>query len=204
MKRNPISCAPWICSGRSTIPPGKPTRISASRSPSIARESPPRLPTELAEALQLFTAAGHQEGQANALNHIGWLLSQLGDYGQALKHCQQALALSRKIGARHIEADTLDSLGYAHYHLGQHAEAVACYQQALDIARELGFRYLQAESLNHLGDTYDVAGDYEAACTAWREALAILDDLQHSDAERVRARLDAAEQPAGIRSRATE
>jgi len=40
-----------------------------------------------------------------------------------------------------------------------------------------------------LGDTYLAAGDSGAAGTAWRKALAILDDLGHPDAARVRAKL---------------
>jgi DNA-binding SARP family transcriptional activator len=141
------------------------------------------------QALELYTAEGHLNGQANALNGLGWNLAQLGDYEQALVHCRQALALCRKAGGRHIEAITLDSLGYAHHQLGQHAEATDCFQQALDIARQIGFRHQQADSLSHLGDTFQAAGDLQSARTAWQEALAILDDLQHPDAEPVRAQL---------------
>jgi tetratricopeptide (TPR) repeat protein/transcriptional regulator with XRE-family HTH domain len=142
------------------------------------------------QALDLYIAAGHLPGQANALNHIGWYLSQLGDYEQALVHCQQALALCRKAGRRHTEGTILDSLGYAHHHLGQHIEAITCYRQALDIFQETGQRYQQANTLSHIGDTYQTAREYDAAHTAWREALTILDDLQHPDADQVRTKLE--------------
>ena len=141
------------------------------------------------QALDLYIAAGHLPGQANALNHIGWYLSQLGDYEQALVHCEQALALCRKAGRRHTEGTILDSLGYAHHHLGQHSEAITCYRQALDIFQETGQRYQQANTLSHIGDTYQTAREYDAAHNAWREAIAILNDLQHPDAEQVRTKL---------------
>jgi hypothetical protein len=43
--------------------------------------------------------------------------------------------------------------------------------------------------LVHLGDAYHAAGQLPQARQAWREALAILEDLNHSDADQVRARL---------------
>jgi hypothetical protein len=45
--------------------------------------------------------------------------------------------------------------------------------------------------LTHLGDAYRAAGDEQAAGLAWRRALTILDDLRHTDADAVRARLTA-------------
>jgi tetratricopeptide (TPR) repeat protein len=166
----------------------------------VSRQGQPARAADRARrALALYTATGNQAGQASALNCIGWNLAQSGEYEQALEHCQQALVLSRKAGMRPAEADTLDSLGYAHHHLGRHAEAIACYQQAVDIARQTGNRYPRAEALSHLGDAHQATGNLEAARTAWREALPILDDLQHPDAEQVRAKLHAAEAAANGR-----
>jgi len=144
-------------------------------------------------ALELYTATEDEAKQGTALNMIGWVLCQLGDYEQALTHCQQALALSRKLGDRPNEAETLDSLGYAHHQLGRYADAVACYQQSLDLFEEIGHRYSVTVTVTKLGDTHYAAHDIEAACAAWEQALAILDDMQHRDAEKVRAKLRAAE-----------
>jgi predicted negative regulator of RcsB-dependent stress response len=41
----------------------------------------------------------------------------------------------------------------------------------------------------HIGDVRHAAGQPQAARAAWEEALAILDDLRHSDAIQVRAKL---------------
>jgi tetratricopeptide (TPR) repeat protein/transcriptional regulator with XRE-family HTH domain len=145
------------------------------------------------DALELYTAAGHLVGQANALNGIGWFLSQLGDFAQALTACEGALALCREAGARDIEAETIDSLGLAHHQLGHHAEAISCYQEALVIYRQLDSSHPLAKTLARLGDLHNTCGDLDEASTAWREALAILEDLQHPDAEQLRAKLHAAD-----------
>jgi len=88
-------------------------------------------------------------------------------------------------------AAALDSLGYCHFHQGDHRQARERYQEALRLYERLGERYNQADVLTHLGDAHRAAGDEEAAGLAWRRAWTILDDLQHADADAVRARLTA-------------
>ena len=141
------------------------------------------------QALALFRAAGNRTGQARALNAVGWLHAQLGDYAQALVCCQQALDLQHEINDRFGLAETYDSLGYAHRHLGHQKEAITCCQQAVNLYRELGYRYQEADTLVSLGDAYQAFGDSESARTAWRRALAILEQLDHPRADRVRARI---------------
>jgi DNA-binding SARP family transcriptional activator len=138
------------------------------------------------QVLSLARTTGHAVEEANALNNIGWLYAQLGDYPRALAHCRTGLHACRDLGDRNGEAATLDSLGYVHHQLGNNAEAAACYQRALQLSRELGSRLTQAVILGHLGDTRDAAGDRQGAGKAWRESLAILDELQHPDAMRLR------------------
>jgi DNA-binding SARP family transcriptional activator/tetratricopeptide (TPR) repeat protein len=141
------------------------------------------------QALALFAAVDHPQGQADALNSIGWDHCLLGDYGQALRRCRQALELQQRVGDRWGEATTWDSLGYAHHHLGGHGEAVECYQRALALVRALGDRYFEADTLTRLADTQEAAEDVRAARESLQAALDILLDLDHSDAEEVRARL---------------
>ncbi|MBV9449727.1 MAG: tetratricopeptide repeat protein [Streptosporangiaceae bacterium] len=143
-------------------------------------------------ALEIVSGGGSGEflaTQANALNTLGWYSTQLGEYAEALPHCQQALELLRGLGERLGEAATLDSLGYIHHRLGRYPEALNYYEQALRIFREIGDSYQQAEALTHLGDTHHARGDAADARASWRQALTILTDLNHPDAEPLRARL---------------
>ena len=75
------------------------------------------------------------------------------------------------------------------HHLGNLAEAAACHQRALSLSRESGYRFGEAATLTHLGDTRQAAGELAQARQAWQQALVILEDLQHLDAEQVRAKL---------------
>jgi tetratricopeptide (TPR) repeat protein len=141
------------------------------------------------QALVLFRAIASPRGQTSALNAVGWCHARLGDYQQARAFCQQALVVYREIGDRYGESNTLDSLGYAEHHLGRYADAVASYNRAIALKTELGHRVSEAETFDHLGDTHHAAGHRDAARHAWQQALGILDDLQHPDAGKVRAKL---------------
>jgi tetratricopeptide (TPR) repeat protein len=138
---------------------------------------------------------GHQAGHADALNAIGWLHAQLGDHRQALTCCQQAITLYEELDDRYGQAAAWDSLGYAH-HFGHHTQAIACYRHAIDLFRDLGDRYGEAAALARLGDTHHAAGDLQAARDTWHQALAILDRLDHPDADTVRTKLTALDPPA--------
>jgi len=141
-------------------------------------------------ARALFEEIGDRGGQADALNGIGWCYAQLGEYEQAVRCTSEAIALQRELGDREGEAHATDSLGYAQLRLGRYDEAERCFRQALDIHRELGNRYYQADTLTHLGDAQRAAGDREGARESWQAALKILEELDHADAEGVRARLE--------------
>ena len=143
-------------------------------------------------AYDMFRAVGHRSGQARALNGAGWCLAHLGDYQQALPYCIQALAIDRELGSRAAEESTLHSIGFIHQQAGDSAVAVRYYLESLRLCEDLGSRHDQADTLASLGDAYESLGDESRARDAWRSALEILDDLEHPDAEKVRARLQTA------------
>jgi DNA-binding SARP family transcriptional activator/tetratricopeptide (TPR) repeat protein len=140
-------------------------------------------------ALDLYRAAEHRPGQAMVLNDMGFCYALLGDYQQAITYCEQGLDAVREIGERNWEAATWDSLGFIYSQLGSHARSVACYNRAIRLYRELADRFNEADTLDHLGDAQDNAGDEEAACRTWIHALRILNEIDHPDSDRVRAKL---------------
>jgi tetratricopeptide (TPR) repeat protein len=84
---------------------------------------------------------------------------------------------------------TWSSLGDAHHGLADHQQAVICYQRALGLFNVLGDRYSEARTLTRLGDVHLSAGDSGATHRAWAQALRILEEIDHADASRVRAKL---------------
>ena len=142
------------------------------------------------EGLRLFRAAGQEHGVARALNSFGWDLAHLDDHGpQAIGHCQEALRLLRGLGDRYGQSAASHSLGYANYRAGYYDDAAACYQDTLDLLDVSHDSYHVAETLTSLGDCHRAAGRTTAAREAWERALAILDEMQHPDAESLRGKL---------------
>jgi tetratricopeptide (TPR) repeat protein len=86
-------------------------------------------------------------------------------------------------------ASTWDSLGHAHQQLGRYRRATICYRHAVEHFRTNGDRYGEAISLDHTADAYATAGDHDAARRNWHDALRIFDQIDHPDADRVRAKL---------------
>ncbi|WP_412740542.1 BTAD domain-containing putative transcriptional regulator [Krasilnikovia sp. MM14-A1259] len=140
-------------------------------------------------ALDLYAAAGNRAGHATALSAVAWDLAQLGDHERGIACSRQALQLQQELGDLHGQDASWNSLGYAHHKLGQYAHAAAAYESAVSCAREAGNRYSEAHGLRHLGDVQAESGQLTAARHSWLTALAILDELGHSDAAVVRARL---------------
>ena len=95
----------------------------------------------------------------------------------------------QELGLREGEASTWNSLGYAHHGLANYQQAAICYQRALGLYRGLGDRYYEADALTSLGDVHLSAGDSGGARRAWAQALRILEEIDHADASRVRAKL---------------
>ena len=106
-----------------------------------------------------------------------------------MDYCSQALKLGQRLGHKAAQGQAWDSLGFAQQCSGQLAQAVASYSHALDILRQIGDRYLETITLTHLGDAHEATGDIATACDSWRSAHAILTDLHHPDAEKVRAKI---------------
>jgi tetratricopeptide (TPR) repeat protein len=146
-------------------------------------------------SLALYRDEGYEPGLAKMLNGVGWMHALLGDYEQALEFCEQALGMYRGRGDPLNEAATWDTLGYSLLHLGRLEEAISCLRTAVGLIEVLRTGYYQTTMLVHLGDAYHAAGQLPQARQAWQEALAILEDLNHSDADQVRARLDGEEPP---------
>ena len=141
------------------------------------------------KAVEQYRIAGYRRGEAAALNNVGWCHIVQGDVQQALPFLQQAADLQSTSGDSVNLAYTWDSLGHAHHLVGEHRQAISYYQRAESLSREFANRPLLAEILTHLGEAHEAAADPGAAGQAWQEALYVLTDLNHRDADHVRAKL---------------
>lgn len=149
------------------------------------------------QALALFRQAEDRAGQGLALAGLGNGHAHLGNYDLARGYAQRALEAVPETGDPTSLALALDALGLVHSRLGEHRQAISCYQQALplvDQAKTPVARRMLARQLTDFGDACRAGGDLQAAVGAWQQALQILDDLRLPDSQKVRARLERADQ----------
>lgn len=139
--------------------------------------------------LDLYRAVGNEMSRAAMLGNLGLLRARLGDFEEAVTSCQRAITIHERLGNRYGLAGALHCLGSAYSHFGRFDEAVDCYRRALGLYPEFGDRLGEAECLTELGGAHEAAGRYGAARDPYQRALDILDELNHPDADRVRARL---------------
>jgi tetratricopeptide (TPR) repeat protein len=142
-------------------------------------------------ALRLAEADNDLALLAKACNNVGYDYAVQGDAEQALGYCLRALDLCHQADTDpSLEAYIEDSLGYIYHRLGDGCQATASYWRAVRTFRAIGAPYLSARSLSDLGDCHEAAGDGDAAIDAWQQALAVLDELAHPDADKVRRKIN--------------
>jgi predicted ATPase/class 3 adenylate cyclase len=91
-------------------------------------------------ALARARAACLPKDEAAILNEMGNYAVHEGDFGAAMDHLEQALALHRQAGDRLNEGGTLANLAFAAMRLGDYATAQRLFMQALGLSAAIGQR----------------------------------------------------------------
>jgi non-specific serine/threonine protein kinase len=118
--------------------------------------------------------------RAKALNAAGNLALDHGEYDDAERLYEEALALRREMGDPLSIAGSLSNLGVVARQKGDYAKAVELYEQALALFREDGNIDNIAGVLDNLGFVVQCMGDYDRAESLYHEALELFD--QEDDA----------------------
>jgi DNA-binding SARP family transcriptional activator len=133
----------------------------------------------LERALDLFTEAGDDAGQANVhLLNLALVVRSLADRYQALDHTRAALDL-------YTAAADLAGRARARHESGRHRALERDYQrayqyceQALDLLRDAEDRHGEAEAWHSLGYIHQHCGDHRQAVTCYQRSLILLDRIE--------------------------
>lgn len=128
----------------------------------------------------LIPAKGHPDA------NLGLALAHLGRFDEAFEHLHRSLEHDSD---RFLRGIALTCLGTAHFLAGQVDAAVEVFRRAVEHRRGMGNALGTATALAELGKALRARGDRDEARQAWEEALAVLERLDHPDAEAVRAHL---------------
>jgi predicted ATPase/transcriptional regulator with XRE-family HTH domain len=127
----------------------------------------------LERVLRLGADKAHSLARAGALHSAGVLAFRLGDYDDAARCYEAALALRRTLGDEAGSAVTLNNLGIIAAQRDDYARAVALYEESLGILRKVGNLPAAARTLTGLGIVAFWRGDFAHAQACHEESLAM-------------------------------
>jgi tetratricopeptide (TPR) repeat protein len=143
------------------------------------------------QALTNYRELGDHHGQAICLGNLGVLYRKLGRFDESSNYFDEGLTTYAELGDRYGHAHCLYGVGLLYREQHRYREALARLEECLAVRRELGDPYVEAETLRELGVTLLATDRRDEAQRHLQEALEILERLDSSDADGVRALLDA-------------
>lgn len=127
----------------------------------------------LAGIVALPNESGSMANRAKALNGLGTLTHNQGDYDAARHLHEDCLVIWRELEDKVGVAASLNNLGLIAYYQGDYDAARPLHEESLAIRRGLGDKVGVAASLNNLGFMAYYRSDYAGARVLMEEALAI-------------------------------
>jgi DNA-binding winged helix-turn-helix (wHTH) protein/tetratricopeptide (TPR) repeat protein len=127
----------------------------------------------LRRAQHLFGRAGNKAAQARALNRIGAVLLDTGDYLGAETHYQEALATARELDSRELVAAQTLALSFAAGYQGNLRRSQLLAEQAHAAFSELGEHLYETRSLFKIAENLWQMGDTLAAHSRFQEVLSL-------------------------------
>lgn len=110
---------------------------------------------------------------ALALNQLGVVVGEQGDYASGRALIEESLALYRALGDAHWTAGALHNLGYVARVHGDLARARIALEESLPLIRVHGDTAGVASNLGNLGETLEAQGEYDRAQALLAEALVL-------------------------------
>ena len=121
---------------------------------------------------------------ASKLGNIGSVYHDKGELDKALRHHEQALAMSRDIGDRWGVATSLGNIGSIYRDKGRLDEALKYDNEALTVARKVGYLLGVATDLGNIGLVLTDRSEHEQAVPKLAEALITLVTMGVADGPR--------------------
>ena len=110
------------------------------------------------QAIPLLHSRGERESEAAALNNIGKIYFDLGEWQEASDHYQEALPIFHETGDRAREGIALKNLGDVSLLTGQNEKALEYYRRALPLHRAAADKGSEADTLRQTGSVYRALG----------------------------------------------
>jgi len=112
-----------------------------------------------------------------ALNCMGIIYFNQGDYDKAIDYCSQGLKIREEMDDKKGIASSFNNMGMIYFNQGDYDKAVDYYSQSLKIREQIGNKNGIAASFNNIGVIYDIQGNYDKAIDCYFQSLKIQEEI---------------------------
>jgi DNA-binding SARP family transcriptional activator/tetratricopeptide (TPR) repeat protein len=132
--------------------------------------------TQLARALDLYSAVGDDLGRAKVYGNLAEACDQQGRYRDALSHAHRALDIYVATDHPERQGHALNMVGWCHVRLGEYKAALTYCERAIALFQTEGDRYGQAHAWDSLGHALHELGRHHRAIQCYRQAVDLFRD----------------------------
>lgn len=129
------------------------------------------------EALSLSEQINYQLGIAIANNNIGYTLTDLGNFQEALEHYQISIELFKKLGEENRVAIAYNDIAYIFQSQGLVEKAIENYIKSLKLLEKMDDKASLGACLNNIGLLYHDQSNYEKALEYYMKGLEVKEEL---------------------------
>lgn len=133
--------------------------------------------TEVAEAEQIYNAAGDRNGEAKSLEVMANVLADKSDFSGAVDTYKKQLTIARGVGNRRLEASALNNMAIILNGQGHPDEAKRMWEQSLQGFRDVNDKADTAEVLINIGGLLLDEGELVGAKQIYERALSISQEV---------------------------
>ncbi len=119
--------------------------------------------SEIDSLITVLSSQKEDTSKANTLNALSWQHTQKGNYEQAKKYAEEALALADKIKFPAGKARAYNNIGSIYLLQGNNTEALKNHLTSLKINESNGIKKGMAASYRSISRVYLIQGDYNEA-----------------------------------------
>jgi tetratricopeptide (TPR) repeat protein len=127
------------------------------------------------DSLATMEAVRHLPGQTVALDSLGSMAVELGEYAKGRSLLERALSLARQAGDLRITGFVLNDLAQQAVREGRIEDAQRMVDEALVYARQVGHESLAGDCLQSLGEVAMLQGDFSHALAFLSQSLDVLE-----------------------------
>lgn len=184
-----LACLPVFANSRATdlekqlktAAGSEKVRILNALSEQLIEKDPEKSLEYAKEALPLAVQLKLPNAEADSLNNIGYALFRQGEYQEAVKQFQSAIATAQAIGYLKGTGMGRNGYGLVWLALNEYANAQNDFEAAMSLFKEADYPQGEAYALSNIGTVHTSSGSYDKALKAYLEALRIDEALNNRD-----------------------